>query len=112
MDDFYYLSEAEKQSVAKFLADPSMKEAVRKVLLSCVYYDGTMEEDRAADPLKNFILAYFTNPQKQLLPAAEKGMLLETIINSVSLVESGFKQLEKLKPLELPELKGEKNKGR
>lgn len=97
-----YLSEKEKTSVQKFLLDPVMREAVRKVLLSGIYSDGIMSPDKPADPLKNFILGTVTRQGNELLPDAEMGAKLRAIINGVSLVESGFKELEKLKPVESP----------
>ena len=101
LDDFYFLNEAEKERISsRFLEDPVLVEAVRKVILSGIYSDGVLEKGRPADPLKNFIVALFTRPQIMGLPSEKKGQLMETVINAVSIVESGFDILKKLKKVE------------
>lgn len=107
-----YLSDREFAGVQRVLTDASALEGIRKVLLSGVYSDGILQAENAADPLKNFILAAFTTQTASLLSFEEKGRKLETIINAVSLVESGFKQLEKCKPVETGETNETINKAR
>ena len=97
-----YLSDIEKEKINQFLSDSAMCEAVRKVLLSGVYSDGVMVPGKPADPLKNFILGAFSNATSQLLSFEEKGRKIDTIMNAISLVESGFKELEKMKKIESP----------
>lgn len=97
-----YLSEREVKAVQKFLLDERMKEAVKKVLLSGVYFDGMLTPDKPADPLKNFALAAFTTPQSSLLTQEQKGAKLEAIINAISMIETGFRELEKCKEVETP----------
>ena len=104
MDKLEFLSEAEKMKVEQFVNDLVMREAVRKVLLSGVYFDGIMEQDKPADPLKNFVIAAFTNQHSQLQTKEQWGNKMETIINAISLIETGFKELEKAKRVE-PETK-------
>lgn len=98
-----YLSDKEKNAVQRFIADEHMREAVRKVLLSGVYYDGIMTPDKPADPLKNFLLGYFSSQQMALLPVEEKGKKVEVILNAISMVETGFKELEKFKEIKVEE---------
>lgn len=90
-----YLSEHERQEVEKFLENKTLFEAVRKVILSGVYLDGRLEADKPADPLKNFVLAAFTQPGVSLLPDQDMGAKMRSIINAVSMVETGFAELEK-----------------
>ena len=97
MDDFYYLNDAEKAAVDNFVKNKVMREAVRKVLLSGIYQDGVMNKGRDADVTKNFILGALTTPQARLLSAEQKGNFVDAIINGLSLVQTGFEQLEKLK---------------
>lgn len=106
-----YLNDRELAAVQRFLEDETQLEAVRKVLLSGVYLDGKLEAGKPADPLKNFILARFSSQQAQLLPVEERGKQLDVIINAVSLVESGFQALEKLKPIKSP-VEAKPNKAR
>lgn len=93
-----FLSEAELHAIERFLADETAVEAVRKVILSGVYFDGRLLEGKPADPLKNFILGAVTRPGDSLLPDAEMGAKVKAIVNAVALVESGFKELEKCIP--------------
>ena len=97
-----YLSEIEKSALDRFVSDETMREAVKKVILSGVYDDGVLREGKPSDPLKNFMLAYFTSPQGSLLPAEEKGYRLEAILNAISMVETGFKNLDKYKSVKSP----------
>lgn len=92
-----YLDEREEAAIQRFLEDEVQMEAVKKVLLSGVYQDGRLEAGKPADPLRNFILGATTGPNDQLLPDEQLGGKLRAIINAVSLVESGFRALEKLK---------------
>ncbi len=106
-----YLNEKENAAVEKFLADPVAIQAVKKVLLSGVYRDGTLSPDAPFDPLQNFILGMVSSPQYQMLSMDEKGRKIDTVWNAISLVETGFKQLEKCKQVESP-IKPEKVKHR
>ena len=96
-----YLSEKERSEVQKFLENKIAFEAVRKVLLSGVYLDGRLEADKPADPLKNFILASFTQPGVGLLPDSDMGAKMRSIINAVSMIETGFAELEKCRKVEV-----------
>ncbi len=107
-----YLSEAEAMKVQMFCADPIMKEAVRKVLLSGIYFDGILEEGKAADPLKNFILGTMSQSVVHMMTAEEKGKKLDAILNGISMVETGFKRLDEVKQVEKKEEKEVVNKAR
>jgi len=110
-EEFYYLNDTEKSLIQNFLDNTVLKEAVRKVILSGVYSDGTLKQGIPADPSKNFILGSMTIKERVLLPDAEFGSHLRSIINGIGLVESGFTQLEKLRKVnEVTETK--KNPGR
>jgi hypothetical protein len=107
----YYLNEKEEKAVQKFIQDETMKNAVRKVLLSGMYHDGVLKEGEVIDPLQNFVLGYFTTQTGQLLSSEEKGNHLNGIIQGVSLLESGFRILDKMKPVPKP-VKSPINKAR
>ena len=112
MDEFYYLNQVEKDVIANFLENKMLFEAVRKVLLSGIYLDGTLHEGRGADPLKNFILATMTTQTAQVLPQLERGAKLDAIINAISMIETGFRNLEKLKAVKVDLVSEKKNKAR
>ena len=107
-----YLNETEKGEIAKFMANDTMREAVRKVLLSGVYQDGVMVAGKPADPLKNFILGAFSTQQVALMTFEEKGKKMDVILNVVSMVESGFRELEKYRLVESTVLEKQVNRAR
>ncbi len=109
--EFYYLNGAEKGLVETFVANKPMYDAVRKVLLSGVYEDGILKPGEEAEPLKNFILGRMTNPLIANAPFELKGQEISSIIHGISMIESGFKELDKLKKVE-PETTTKKNKAR
>lgn len=92
-----YLNEIEQNEIQKFLENITLKEAVRKVILSGVYFDGIMVPGKPADPLKNFILGTMTTSANAFALTAEKGMRIQSIIDAIAMVESGFRKLEELK---------------
>lgn len=99
-----YLSENEKSLIEGFLENRPLVEAIRKVILGGVYKDGRLEADSPADPLKNFILGRMTHPLMVNAPMSEKGMTLTAIIDAVSMIETGFNELEKLRKVEAKEI--------
>lgn len=91
-----YLNEIERAELAKFVGNKTLFEAVRKVILSGVYFDGVMIPGKPADPLRNFVLASFTNANGMMpadmatKPDAEMGAKLRSIIQAVSMIDTGF----------------------
>lgn len=115
--DFYYLSDAERTAIEGFLANPVLVEAVKKVLLEPIYFDGRLEEGVEADPMRNFLLGYFTAPRGMNPPPItmkdDKGLGedLRSIINAMSILQTSFEHLEKLRKVET-ETKPKTNKAR
>lgn len=103
MDEFYYLNEIEKQELQKFIENKTLYEAVRKVILSGIYFNGRMEEGKPADPLRNFILGKLAQPQVLMNDDRHLGALTRSTIDGISMVESGFEQFEKLRKVEVEE---------
>jgi hypothetical protein len=100
-NDFSYLNEAEKNEIAKYLDNSVLSGAVKKVILSGVYFDGVMEAGKPHDALKNFILGTMAQPNTMNSTDDVIGAQLRGIIHGVSLVESGFRHLEKLRKVEV-----------
>lgn len=101
--------------IQKFLENPVMTEAVKKVILSGVYRDGRLQAGESADPMKNFILG-FANPRGDMnppikMPDAELGSQIRAVFYAVSMVESGFAELDKCKRV-VPEEEKKINKAR
>lgn len=105
------LSDLEKNKINLFLEDKVMSNAVKKVLLEGVYYNGTMNPGDEIDPLRNFILGAFSTQTASLLSYEEKGKKLDVMMNAISMVESGFNNLENYKKVEA-EKKDNVNKAR
>jgi len=106
-----YLSEIEVQKVELFLEDNIMREAVKKVILSGVYFDGTMEAGKPHDPLKNFVLGKLSQQQVMMNDDRHMGALARSMIDAVGMIETGFGELEKCKPVKV-ENKEVVNKGK
>ncbi len=85
-----YLSDIERAKIETFMADKVMVEAVKKVLLSGIYYNGTLKPGEKADPLKNFALALAFDP---MIPAQKVGEDLKASAQGISLLEQGFRKL-------------------
>lgn len=91
------LSDQEKAKLEAFAKDRTLFEAVRKVLLFGVYYNGTLRPGVKADPGKNFALQ---------LPFANDGTISDELIGQdvraavrgIRLVEGAFKEFERFGP--------------
>ena len=96
-----------------------MVEAVRKVILSGIYFDGVLKPGRPSDPFKNFILGKFAGkiegsmqPPPVIMDSTEEiGLKMRAIIDAISMLETGFRELDKLKKV-VPLKEVKKNKGR
>lgn len=53
-----FLSDSEKDAIRVFWASERMREAVRKVLLAGLYYNGILVPNKPADALKNFAITF------------------------------------------------------
>lgn len=111
IEEFYYLNDREKEELQKFMDNDLQSEAVRKVLLSGIYFDGILAPGKKSDPLKNFMLGKLAQPQVLMNDDKHLGALSRSIIDAISMVESGFEQLKKFKKVEVEE-KLQKNKAR
>lgn len=85
-----YLNDIEKEQIEVFYKNDVMREAVKKVLLAGIYYNGTLKAGVKAEPAKNFALAI----------ASQRGLTNEQIANDmraivegISIVEGAFKEL-------------------
>ena len=102
------LSELEKDKLAFIAGDPVMLEAVKKVVLNSVYFDGTLHKKGVPDVLKNFALALASRPG---VTNEDLGAELKASLAGVQLLEQGFMELEKFKKVE-SKLKETKNQAR
>ena len=88
------LSETEQQLVDSFVRSEKLVEAVRKVLLTSVYNNGTLTPDQRANPSRNFMLS-ITNRRE--LTNEEVGAQARAVAEAIALIEIGFSYLQSLK---------------
>lgn len=93
MKDLSYLSELEKESIIKFNENPIMKEAVRKVVLSVLYKQGTLSKKEDSEPTKNFALMLAAQGKSD----EEVGASVKIIWAGINLLEGAFQELLKIK---------------
>jgi hypothetical protein len=91
------LSDVEKLRLQDFLNDQILVEAVRKVLLFGIYYNGTLKSGQEADSQMNFALGLVA--AKADISNEELGADLRACAEGIRMVETGFKQLEKFKEI-------------
>ena len=100
-----YLSDHEIMALEKFNDDKVMVEAVRKVLLEGIYFQGGLQHGKIADPSKNFMLALVTS-NMDLSHNEVLGEKVRSAAFGVIAVESGFKAIEQyVKQVEKKEIK-------
>lgn len=80
----------EKNELARFVDNRVMFEAVKKVVLSSIYFDGTIQKDGIPDPMTNFMLALVAT---NLGNHEELGKKVEASLAGVQLLEQGFRKL-------------------
>jgi len=99
----YELTDLEIAKITQFMSDENMVEAVRKVMLSSIYTNGTLRQDANANPLTNaaFLMVMKTVRGEGVISDAELGQDLRGLAHGVMLLEAGFKKLEGIKPKEV-----------
>lgn len=107
------LNDIEKAEVLKFIENRTMVEAVRKVLLSGVYFNGTLRAGEKAEAGRNFALALVVQKlaNNEEISNELLGQDIRGAAEGIRLVEIGFSQLDKFKTTPEPKKK-EKNPGR
>jgi len=111
MEEFYYLNDIEKEEVEKFVENKTQFEAVQKVVLHSVYFQGKLSEGQPSDSGNNIFMAQLTQPIMENAPIEEYGHFTKALVNGIRLVETGFTKLGKFKVVE-PEPKPKVNRGK
>jgi hypothetical protein len=105
-----YLNDIEKNELAKLNENPTLMNAIKKVILSVIYYRGTMFPGQASeDPLENPIL-FMAAHAIQDTPHITDDMLgrnLRADTQALRQLELAFKELYKFKIVQ--PIDGEKN---
>lgn len=98
-----FLNEKEVKEIQRFLDNSILQEAVKKVLLSSIYHDGTLKKDIPVNYMTNFAFSLVTNN-----PAATNGQIgedLRAACEGVRCLELGFKKLLEYKKQDEPKEK-------
>ena len=90
------LTDIEKQKIQRFLEDKITANAVKKVLLYGIYYNGVLNAGLEIDPTINFALNLAF--KKEHVTDEQIGRDLRACAEGIRLVESGFVQMGKLIP--------------
>lgn len=88
-----YLNDTEKSAIAAFNSNPYMVDAVRKVLLSNIYHQGTVLEGKQPSAM-NFAFALIGDGTKT---NEHIGAELRASIMALGYLKSGFDRLTEIK---------------
>lgn len=94
------LNPVEQAEVQKFVENQTMFEAVKKILLAGIYFNGTLRAGEPADPTRNFTLSLVARSAQngeQFFTNEQLGQDLRACSEGIRLVESGLKSLENYK---------------
>ncbi len=94
MDLEQLFTDREKELLKKFVRDDILCEAVKKVVLSAVYFEGTIKKTGLPRPMENFALA-IGDRQLMKLTREQMGERLEAALIAVQLLNDGFARLHK-----------------
>lgn len=99
----YNLTDLEVTKITQFMSDENMVEAVRKVMLSAIYSNGTLRQGEPANAMTNaaLMMVMRTIRGEGVMSDAELGQDLRGLAQGVMLLEAGFAKLSKIKPEEV-----------
>lgn len=94
-----FLNDVEKDLLQQVADNPTVVNALKKLVLADVYFKGTLEPGKAPDPTRNAALAIALacGAGQAVRTNEELGQDLRAFAEGVRLVESGFSRLEALK---------------
>ena len=95
-------NDTEKEQLNKFVNDERLVEIVKKVVLSAVYFEGTLQSDK---PLENFCLAFAATNLTQ----EQKGEKLDAALLAVQLLNDGFARLQRFNKKNKDKQEGERS---
>lgn len=96
MNEIKFLNDVEKEAIMSFNSNQTLKGAVKKILLSYIYNQGTLVEGEPADWRKNFMLKVVSDHvQGGISDNNLIGQDLRAIFEACNLLESGFGEIEK-----------------
>ena len=96
-----YLSDREQAAVISFNENPTMKEAVRKVLLACIYHQGTVSENDLPTPF-NFAFSIVQSVKSD----EQIGQELRASVTALNYLQAAFERLSEVTKEEPKKKKG------
>lgn len=105
---FDYLSDEEKKKIMRFNMDKTLSEAVRKVLLACIYSHGVAIPGVEIDPTKNGAYSLVSHAMTYPMSDEILGQQLRGQWAGINALYNGFEELNKIK-LDLGETPPEEN---
>lgn len=102
-------NDREKEEIKKFINNEDMFKAVKKVVLSSIYFDGTIKKEGIPDPLHNWATALTNDPA---LSDAKVGKMLKSGVAGMKLLVEGFALLARFDEKEIKEKSDKPNPGR
>jgi hypothetical protein len=96
------LTETEKSKLSQFAMDEDMREAVKKVVLFPLYYEGIMKKGIKVDPMQNFALIFSHDPT---LTDSELANFSRAAYHGINMLSMGFNNIDKYKLEKMPDIK-------
>jgi hypothetical protein len=95
----FQLTEPEKEQIYLFNSNDTLKEAIRKVLLTTLYSNGTLREGIPADPTRNaaFGLSSLVASGRAVISHEDLGRDLMALTQAVHMVENAYNKLSEIK---------------
>ena len=84
------LDDNEKLAIQMFVDNDVQREAVRKIILSTVYYNGVLEKGKQANPTINAAFGLASNKEELHLSYEDLGKHLNTQWEAIRLLELAF----------------------
>ena len=104
------LNDKEMAEVQKYLANDTLKQSIKKILLYGVYDNGVLKAGEDPKPMMNFAIT-IDQLNGEVMSDELIGQVLRAKRSAIELIEVGFTELEKLR--KEPEVKKDKvNKAR
>jgi hypothetical protein len=95
-----YLTDLEIAKIEAFNKDEAMVEAVKKVLLACIYTHGTVQKGLTPNPLQNAAFNLASLSVSNPIPDEELGANIRGMWAGVNYLKNGFDELERIKSVQ------------
>lgn len=103
------LTDREKEAISSFINNEVMFKAVKKVVLSSIYFDGTIRKEGIPHPMKNWATALVNDPT---ISDVKLGKMLKSGVAGMQLLEEGFAKLARFDKKKPKKESNEPNPGR